>query len=631
MSKKQETIRNEIYNFLKTRGFSPVSLGSDGKASPVPDDAEVFQFELVQGDKNYGKVYVTIDGLHQLIIYFNDEVANSPKSVPGGLSWEQLLRTLKQFATQRQLSFKLSNQDNLENDMAKREHLKKQEQVYEGYYPQGKKASYNDAVPTVTMRIQHSKVMEEGEKRFRHIEKIFVENQLGERFLLPTNKPGLGRVYARHIAEGGKANDDRWNHIGSLCEEYSKMAGFVRAVRNGQFNESAQQLVNEGVNHYQSLRESLGRLAGHRGYNAYFESWTPPLMEDETDTSNINELFVQETVDPRIESVMPILSKLHKKISEMAEVDELSEWADNLISGGITEEEDSFDPLKHIEKKNQNPAIKQAAKDVDRGDYAARVALNKAGGVPDTRGPVGVTTGMEESEMDTPKSGKPSRQDVAKKMHSILSKSVDKSNMARVKTQQEVGSRVADIGAGGKEHNVKTDAAWDAKEKGLSEDSFDNPVASAITRRILMQRSDLLAKYGPEKVTAAIDDVADFVGDTDEIGSSDVSGWVKQVERELNGGSVSEEVDTGQYDARKSTPKSGPTPEQEKSFREKLRQYSDELGQRQKEKEVSENLDSEQKSAGQFSPKDKFARPGSLVGATESVDPLIRIKHLLGK
>jgi hypothetical protein len=40
-------------------------------------------------------------------------------------------------------------------------------------------------------------------------------------------------------------------------------------------------------------------------------------MEDEDDT-NINELFVQETMDPRIESVMPILSRLHKKVSETA-------------------------------------------------------------------------------------------------------------------------------------------------------------------------------------------------------------------------------------------------------------------------------------------------------------------------
>lgn len=61
----------------------------------------------------------------------------------------------------------------------------------------------------------------------------------------------------------------------------------------------------------------------------------------------------------------------------------------------------------------------------------------------------------------------------------------------------------------------------------------DSPVVNAITRRILLQRTDLLAKYGPEYVSQAIDDVADSVGDWDEIGSSDVSGWVKQVEWNL--------------------------------------------------------------------------------------------------
>lgn len=77
------------------------------------------------------------------------------------------------------------------------------------------------------------------------------------------------------------------------------------------------------------------------------------------------------------------------------------------------------------------------------------------------------------------------------------------------------------------------------KQQGVGEGMLDNPgqedspVAQAIIRRILMQRTDLLAKHGPEKVGAAVDEVADFVGDVDEIGSSDVSGWVRQVERTL--------------------------------------------------------------------------------------------------
>ncbi len=71
----------------------------------------------------------------------------------------------------------------------------------------------------------------------------------------------------------------------------------------------------------------------------------------------------------------------------------------------------------------------------------------------------------------------------------------------------------------------------------------DSPVAQAIIRRILMQRTDLLAKHGPEKVGQAVDEVADFVGDVDEIGSSDVSGWVRQVEQSLN--SMGESVEEG--------------------------------------------------------------------------------------
>ena len=207
---------------------------------------------------------------------------------------------LKVFAKRRQLSFDIENQDHLSSDMAQRSYMKKKEQISEGYYPMGKSASYNDNIPTVKIILQHTRQIQEGEQRFRNIARIFLENAQGERFLAPTVRPGIAQVYARHIAEGGLPNDDRWNHIKGLCEEYSKMAGFVRAVRGNQFNESAQRLVEAGLNHYQSLRESLSKMRGHRGYNTYFESYTPPLMETENDESNLNELFVQETLDPKI-------------------------------------------------------------------------------------------------------------------------------------------------------------------------------------------------------------------------------------------------------------------------------------------------------------------------------------------
>jgi len=71
-------------------------------------------------------------------------------------------------------------------------------------------------------------------------------------------------------------------------------------------------------------------------------------------------------------------------------------------------------------------------------------------------------------------------------------------------------------------------------EQGVAESQEDSPVANAITRRIMNSRVDLLSKYGPVKIMQAIDDVAEWVGDVDEIGSSDVSAWVRQVEQSLD-------------------------------------------------------------------------------------------------
>lgn len=344
MPKNQESLNAELAKELKR--FRPIMYDTSGKKVPVPDKADVFQFPLVVDGKDYGTITISIDGLHSLILYSSEDVRRSPNvSENGDFTWKQVQRLMRNFAHGKGLSYQLSKEEDLEGDMAKREHVK----LNEGYHAMGKKASYNDSIPTCKVILKHSKAIEEGEQRFRNVEKIFIENAQGERFLAPTVKPGIARVYARHIAEGGKPYDDRWNHIGSLVEEYTKMAGFVRATRGGQFNESTQKLVNEGVNHYLNIRESLHKLTTHKGYGNYFESWTPPLMEDNDDTSSLSEMFVSTSLDPRIESVLPILSKLTKNIQEnkLAEVASLEEWADEIVEGSLIPKTDG--QVKNLE------------------------------------------------------------------------------------------------------------------------------------------------------------------------------------------------------------------------------------------------------------------------------------------
>jgi hypothetical protein len=68
----------------------------------------------------------------------------------------------------------------------------------------------------------------------------------------------------------------------------------------------------------------------------------------------------------------------------------------------------------------------------------------------------------------------------------------------------------------------------------LREDSDGGEaVEMAIMRRMLIAHTDLIVEFGLDRVVAAIEEVAYDVGDVDEIGTSDVSAYVRQVERIL--------------------------------------------------------------------------------------------------
>ena len=633
MAIDQESFNTDLYKLLRTRGYKPVPKDAKNQRTQ-PEAAEVFNFTFTKDGKDYGDAWVTIDDAQKVILYYDNEQEESPSGKSPGLdyddSWSGLKRHLKQWSMNKQLSFELRNKDELGDDMAQRDYVKKKEKMNEGYHSMGNKASYNDNIPAVKIILQHNRKIEEGEQRYRNIAKIFLENQEGERFLAPTTRPGIAQIYARHIAEGGVPNDERWNHVKALCEEYSKMAGFVRATKNKQFMESAQQLVSEGVNHYQSLRETLGKLRGHRGYNMYFESWTPALMEDDTD-STINELFVQETVDPRIESVMPILARLNKNktTTTVKEVEELAEWADSITEVDMgqadrtlrhTSRGDDDGKMSHVSSLNKAAKkmghdsyadvpdnavekLKALAKRIRSGEVeeiseiapvvgaiAGRALAGAAGAgrVGQTVGSVvgqgiaGALSGNDEVEEDldadqkrvgqlgpTEKVGKKgavgklvgANEAVA---HDSPEESVimdivngnidayDVMNNPKSETEQKVSGILQDmyerISIDRRLHpdddfeeiieimmdELSSDYDPYPMSESINENAQDS-VANALYTRVTRVRTDLLNKYGIGAINDAIDEISSrFAGEElDEIGSSDVSGWIRQLEQIL--------------------------------------------------------------------------------------------------
>ena len=576
-----DTINRSLYDLLTVRYDDVTPLDSEEKTT-APEEADIFRFTFEKDGESYGKVYVTIDNSRNLVLYYGDEVEDSPDTNTSGTeftdSWSGFRNMLKQWSQRKQLDFELKNKNHLAKDMAQRSYYKDKENLGESYYPMGKRGSYSDAVPNVKIIIQHNRQIGEGEQRYRNIDKIFVENTMGERFAVPSNKPGIAKVYARHIAEGGSPYDDRGRHITSLVEEYTKMAGFVRATKNKQFNESTNMLIQEGVNHYQALRETLGRMIGRRGYNAYFEAWQPVLSEEITEEAGLNELFVQETIDPRIESVMPILSKLYKKASEMKEINQLEAWANKII-------EETTD-LKTIPEA-----------ELDEGKGAIRKFLAGLG----ILGALGAYISSEDE--------------------AILQKMAVKYDQAQ--NPQEKAQIKHDIERVTKGSLVKEE---DLEESGLQ--------AYLGNKKYGKEGMDALRKAGREHVgkekMAAIRAKYDKLDEEDMAESSQrVDRLVTRALKIMRGGTTADAIA-----ALKTVLGEMEYNERPQFYDFYIKQMVDMYGQQ----DMSEDLDADQKRVGQLGPYEKVGPQGAvgkLVGAEESIregqEDLDTIKRLLGK
>ena len=392
----------DLYDLLKSKGYKPVPLDASGqgertgKKDFAPQEAEVLRFNFIKDGKNYGEVWATVENKDTLVLYYDDEIMDSPDHNTSGTEFTDsfigLLAQLKRWGLRRNLAWEPKNRTHLASDMQQRRYKMRQDALKESYQAINKRVSHNDVIPKVKIIIEHNRNLQEGEKRYHNINRIFIENTQGERFLINTKRPSVAKAFARHIAEGGTPYDEKGKHIGTLAEELSRMGGFVRATRNRQFNESALKLVEEGLAYYQNLRETLGKMVSHRGYNTYFENWTPVLVEETTEENQLNELFVRETLDPRIENVLPILSKLHKQTKEVTEVKELENWANEVINEKLKTtvvqekiEDDNF--AKTISDIVTSPNMVQSegqlseadSSDIDFSDQAASRRKTKAG------------------------------------------------------------------------------------------------------------------------------------------------------------------------------------------------------------------------------------------------------------
>jgi hypothetical protein len=341
------SISQQMLDLLATRNFHPEMLDRAGKPSDAAD-AKTFTFDYTSSSgKNYGTMVIVLDSDNEMKIMYGDNLGRTMEGDDKSEFFD-FIQHLSQKATSNRWTHSIQDISQLKHTMQGMAAI--QEGLFEGYYGT-KKVSYAGEPTQARLQIVHSQPLGEGDARYRHIDKIFIETAEGEKFKLGSKSLSGARAMLEHVRQGGKPYDIRGCHISETVNEIAVLSRFNRASANRILEGVTQELVTEAQEYYQTLRESLKNMGTSRGYGKYFESWHPAtISEQDGVVDNIKTLFIEQSIDSRIEAALPLLAKIQQRGHEMKEADIFESWINNLGEGtwSLPETPEQLDKLKTL-------------------------------------------------------------------------------------------------------------------------------------------------------------------------------------------------------------------------------------------------------------------------------------------
>ena len=522
-------IAEGLFEKIRDR-FEDVSLGDENaKATQDPQKARFFNFDFTVDDINLGNVTLSIIDEISLKIYFSKNISDDLDKEQRN-KWYGFLRELRRFAKENLLSFEprditrstLKHRDIQQVSRADGTY-DKDEVISESLFGT-RKSSYEKKGP-VRIIVRHSKPIDEVENRrarTHHINSIYIETQEGERFKLPVKSLRLGRALAQHLKQGGAMDDDLGRHICEMAKECAKLKPFINNTRNRTFEDTETlNMVEAAFEYHGLLNNTLKRMTDKKGYQKCKEQFvaTSTSYIPEVDTEEMKQRFEKRTFDDRLEEALPLVHKAYNMKKENKFAEQFVNWADTVSEGtwAVPDTDDEIGKLIEI-LSNPLPA------GVD-GQNATNILYDIIG---DDR----LFDQIAEVAKVDPE------EDVRSVVENWLQ---DHLPHIYQQIQMEIGD--PDIPAEPAEYDVDEGNTYGSGDGGMDgvvyedEDSQDDDggfeaIQSAIIRRIAHSHHELLMKLGPDGVLEAAREIAEYAAPVEEIGTSDVSGWVRRIEQD---------------------------------------------------------------------------------------------------
>lgn len=363
-----DIIAQELFNKIRGR-FPSVTIGnSEGKVTNVPKEARYYDFDFKEGDRNLGKVSISLDENDVAVMYSNDFVTQEDTITKN--SWYDFLKEIRVFAKKRMLNF--DTRDITKSNLDKRDYQflaanRTPDITMESTMYGTSKTSYQN-IGGARLAIKHSSPVNP-ERRTQHVNSIYIESAEGERFKYPYKHLNGARAMARHVAEGGNPYDDFGKHITSLSEELVKLKKFKSYMgRSAVMAESLKGYVDVVKERANSIKKEITNLQKSAFYKEALESYEAPVLEEVP--ADVAENWIDQlTIKQFNEELKDVFPYIYKLVSEATKAKEIG--PDDIEEGIKTPNDDSHyykNKALELAKKDgiMNPSYKELMDYIDK-------------------------------------------------------------------------------------------------------------------------------------------------------------------------------------------------------------------------------------------------------------------------
>ena len=319
-----KNIAEKVMRILQGNGLSPKLFSNDdGKSVAVPEDARYFYVQ----DPNI-MIFVD-DNSDEIKFHIGEDVdIDNPRvskliTLVKNLSRNNLMdfdiRTFGKHIEPKNYTY------NIETNKKNGKEQEMSDVLGEGLSSlEGSSKTSRQTLENVKLIIRHKAPVNEEQRgsRSRNISAIFVENSDGERFKYPHKHLSGARAMARHVSNGGVPSDVVGEAIIEQTTTLVKLKEFMNIVnKQGLVNETNRDVVLNVKRQIESVKESIKRIQGPKGYTSFVESIALNEADapDEISEEVVNDYVQKFTKSSFEESLKDILPLIHRVNTTEAE------------------------------------------------------------------------------------------------------------------------------------------------------------------------------------------------------------------------------------------------------------------------------------------------------------------------